>query len=67
MDIFSVIMASEPGRSAFTVERLTYTRRQTYSELGGIHPGSSSSRQRNKGTVFTVTRTRNGRIVPDVT
>ena len=48
MDISSAIMDPELGRSAFTVERLTYTRSatgttsrsQTYSALGCVHPGT---------------------------
>ena len=48
MDITNAIMDPELGRSAFTVERLTYTRSalgttsrsQTYSALGCVHPGT---------------------------
>ena len=48
MDISSAILDPKLGRSAFTVERLTYTRSatgtssrsQTYSALGCIHPGT---------------------------
>ena len=48
MQITDAIMDPELGRSAFTVERLTYTRSatgtsyrsQTYSALGCIHPGT---------------------------
>ena len=48
MQITDAIMDPELGRSAFTVERLTYTRSatgtssrsQTYSALGCVHPGT---------------------------
>ena len=48
MDITTAILDPELGPSAFTVERLTYTRTgtgttfrsQTYSALGCIHPGT---------------------------
>ena len=48
MDITNAIMDQELGRSAFTVERLTYTRSalgttsrsRTYSALGCVHPGT---------------------------
>ena len=48
MQITDVLMDPELGRSAFTVERLTYTRSatgtssrsQTYSALGCVHPGT---------------------------
>ena len=49
MDITSAIMDPELGRSAFTVERLTYTRTATgttsrsvtHQGIGCIHPGTS--------------------------
>ncbi len=48
MEIASVIMDPELGRSAFTVERLTYTRTasgtssrsQTWQAMGCVHPGT---------------------------
>ena len=48
MDITSAIMDPELGRSAFTVERLTYTRTATgttlrsvtHQAIGCIHPGT---------------------------
>ena len=48
MDITNAILDPELGRSAFTVERLTYTRNalgtsshsRTYSALGCVHPGT---------------------------
>ena len=48
MDITSAIMDQELGRSAFTVERLLYTRTasgtasrsQTFQALGCVHPGA---------------------------
>ena len=48
MQITDAIMDPELGRSAFTVERLTYTRSalettshsRTYSALGCVHPGT---------------------------
>ena len=48
MDITNAIMDQELGRSAFTVERLTYTRTvdgttsrsATYQAMGCIHPGT---------------------------
>ena len=48
MNMFSVILDPELGRSAFTVERLTYTRTSsgatsrsvTHQALGCIHPGT---------------------------
>jgi hypothetical protein len=48
MDIISAIMDPELGRSAFTVERLTYTRTVegtasrsvTYQAMGCVHPGT---------------------------
>ena len=49
MDITNAILDPELGRSAFTVERLTYTRSamgttsrsRTYSALGCVHPGEA--------------------------
>ena len=48
MDITNAIMDQELGRSAFTVERLTYTRSaegttsraQTFQAMGCVHPGT---------------------------
>ena len=48
MDITNAILDPELGCSAFTVERLTYTRSalettshsRTYSALGCVHPGT---------------------------
>ena len=48
MDIINAIMDPELGRSAFTVERLTYTRTAeettsrsaTYQAMGCVHPGT---------------------------
>ena len=48
MDITSAIMDQELGRSAFTVERLTYTRTAegttsrsvTHQAMGCVHPGT---------------------------
>ena len=48
MDITNAIMDSELGRSAFTVERLTYTRTAegttsrsvTHQAMGCVHPGT---------------------------
>jgi hypothetical protein len=48
MDITNAIMDQELGRSAFTVERLTYTRTATgtssrsatHQAIGCIHPGT---------------------------
>ena len=48
MDILNAIMDPELGRSAFTVERLTYTRTAeettsrsaTYQAMGCVHPGT---------------------------
>ena len=48
LDITNAIMDSELGRSAFTVERLTYTRTAegttsrsvTHQAMGCVHPGT---------------------------
>ena len=48
MDITNAIMDQELGRSAFTVERLTYTRMSegtmsrsaTHQAMGCVHPGT---------------------------
>ena len=62
MDISSAIMDPELGRSAFTVERLTYNRSSTGTSSRSHETEGRSSR--NGGTVFIVSWKKQS-ILPD--